>query len=136
MAQAPEKGTLPMTYVAPNHCAKWRNGAAVWRPCVPAAARNCAERPPDGTEAISGLQTLSRAYVDAAGQVVAADSYFNLSGLAYTTAVMGAVGVNFYQTPYAYDSRVRIFSVRTARMPRQTSSRSVRVTPHGSPVRP
>jgi hypothetical protein len=71
------------------------------------AAPHLTNGAPDGTEAISGLQTLSRAYVDAAGQVVAADSYFNLSGLAYTTAVMGAVGVNFYQTQYAYDSRVQ-----------------------------
>jgi hypothetical protein len=44
---------------------------------------------PDGTEASSGLQTLSRAYVNAAGQTTTVDSYFNLSGLAYTTAVMG-----------------------------------------------
>jgi RHS repeat-associated protein len=62
---------------------------------------------PDGTEAISGLQTLSRDYVNAAGQLVTSDSYFNLSGLTYTTAVMGAVGVNFYQTQIAYDSRGR-----------------------------
>ena len=80
-----------------------RFGAHACRP-LPGIAPNA---PPDGTEVISGLQTLSRAYVNAAGQVVAADSYFNLSGLAYTTAVMGAVGVNFYQTQYAYDSRVQ-----------------------------
>jgi RHS repeat-associated protein len=62
---------------------------------------------PDGTEAIGGLQTLSRAYVNAAGQTTTVDSYFNLSNLAYTTAVMGTVGVNFYQTQIAYDSRGR-----------------------------
>jgi YD repeat-containing protein len=62
---------------------------------------------PDGTEAISGLQTLSRAYVNAAGQTTTVDSYFNLSGLAYTTAVMGTVGVNFYQTQLGYDERGR-----------------------------
>ena len=85
--------------------AQWRSGLA------PMRAGRCQELrrtpPPDGTEAISGLQTLSRDYVNAAGQVVASDSYFNLSALAYTTAVMGAVGVNFYQTQYAYDSRVQ-----------------------------
>jgi hypothetical protein len=59
---------------------------------------------PDGTEAISGLQTLARDYVNAAGQVVTSDSYFNLSGLTYTAAVMGVVGVNFYQTQYGYDA--------------------------------
>ncbi len=49
---------------------------------------------PDGTEASSGLQTLSRAYVNASGQTTTVDSYFNLSGLAYTTAVMRTVGVH------------------------------------------
>jgi hypothetical protein len=38
---------------------------------------------PDGTEAVSGLQTLSRQYTNAAGQMVASDSYFNLTGLTY-----------------------------------------------------
>jgi len=56
---------------------------------------------PDGTEAIANVQSLSRSYVNAAGQVVTQDDYFNLSGLTYTTGVMGA-GVNFYQTQYAY----------------------------------
>jgi hypothetical protein len=35
---------------------------------------------PDGTETISGLQTLARGYVNADGQIVAEDDYFNLSG--------------------------------------------------------
>ena len=33
---------------------------------------------PDGTEAVSGVQTLSRTYTNAAGQVVRTDDYFNL----------------------------------------------------------
>ena len=53
------------------------------------AAPHLTNGAPDGTEAISGLQTLARAYVNAAGQTVTLDNYFNLSGLAYTTAVMG-----------------------------------------------
>ena len=71
------------------------------------AAPHLTNGAPDGTEAVSGLQTLTRAYTNAAGQTVTVDSYFNLSGLTYTTAVMGTAGVNFYQTQYAYDSRGR-----------------------------
>lgn len=59
---------------------------------------------PDGTEAISGLQTLTRDYTNDAGQVIAEDDYFNLGGLAYSTGVMGTVNVNYYQTQYGYDS--------------------------------
>jgi RHS repeat-associated protein len=67
---------------------------------------------PDGTEAVSGLQTLRRSYVNAAGQVTTVDAYFDLSGLTYTTAVMGTAGVNFYQTQYDYDSRGRLARVQ------------------------
>jgi len=59
---------------------------------------------PDGTEAVAGLQSLSRSYRNAAGQVVAQDDYFTLGGLAYTTGVMGAQNTNYYQTQYAYDA--------------------------------
>ncbi len=41
---------------------------------------------PDGTEAYSGIQTLSRTYTDSAGQDVRADAYFNLSGVTWSTA--------------------------------------------------
>ncbi len=77
------------------------------------AAPHLTNGAPDGTEAISGLQTLSRQYVNAAGQTVTVDDYFNLSGLAYTTAVMGAVGVNFYQTQYGYDDDGRLDRTQT-----------------------
>jgi RHS repeat-associated protein len=63
---------------------------------------------PDGTEAVSGLQTLSRQYSNAAGQVVADDAYFNLTGLTYSTAPhLGTLNTNYYETAYAYDSRGR-----------------------------
>jgi hypothetical protein len=68
---------------------------------------------PDGTEAISGLQTLTREYVNAAGQVVSEDDYFNLGGLAYTTGAMGTVNVNYYQTNYEYDSGGRLTQTQT-----------------------
>jgi YD repeat-containing protein len=66
---------------------------------------------PDGSEAISDLQTLIRDYTNAAGQVTAEDAYFNLGSLAYSTGAMGAVNVNYYQTQYGYDSAGRL--VRT-----------------------
>ena len=43
---------------------------------------------PDGTEAISGVQTLSRSYTNSAGQVVETDDYFNLSGVTYSTSTL------------------------------------------------
>jgi hypothetical protein len=39
---------------------------------------------PTGTEAISSIQTLSREYVNAAGQVVSSDIYFSLGSLKYS----------------------------------------------------
>jgi hypothetical protein len=69
---------------------------------------------PNGTEAISGLQALSRQYMDAAGQVTATYDYFNLTGLPYAVTVMGMVGVNFYQTQYGYDNRGRQSQTTTA----------------------
>lgn len=68
---------------------------------------------PDGTEAISDIQTLERDYVNAAGQVSAVDRYFDLTGLTYTTAVMGTLNVNFYQTQYGYDDRGRLDRTET-----------------------
>ncbi|MDB5313782.1 MAG: hypothetical protein JWO38_7984 [Gemmataceae bacterium] len=62
---------------------------------------------PDGTEAVSGLQSLTRSYRNAAGQTVTRNAYFNLGGLTYSTGAMGTAGTNFYQTQYAYDTNGR-----------------------------
>ena len=68
------------------------------------AAPVLAEAVPTGTDPITGLQSLDRQYVNAAGQVVADRSYFDLTGLAYSTApILGTVNVNYYQTAYGYD---------------------------------
>ncbi len=69
---------------------------------------------PNGSEAISGLQSLTRDYTNDAGQVIAEDQYFNLGGLAYTTGVMGTLNVNYYQTQYGYDSGGRLVRTQTA----------------------
>jgi RHS repeat-associated protein len=68
---------------------------------------------PDGMEAISGLQSLTRDYTNAAGQVIAEDAYFNLGGLAYATGVMGTLNVNYYQTVYGYDNWGRLVRTQT-----------------------
>jgi RHS repeat-associated protein len=61
---------------------------------------------PDGTEAISNLQTLSRAYTNSAGQVVRKDGYFNLSGVTYSTAAnIGTLNTNYYEESLGYDAR-------------------------------
>ncbi|HEY7312113.1 MAG TPA: hypothetical protein VH643_22300 [Gemmataceae bacterium] len=68
---------------------------------------------PDGTEAIAGLQSLTRDYTNAAGQVIAEDDYFNLGGLVYATGVMGTLNVNYYQTVHGYDNWGRLVRTQT-----------------------
>jgi RHS repeat-associated protein len=63
---------------------------------------------PDGTETPSSLQTLSRVYVNAAGQNVEQDDYFNLTGVTYSTAGhIGTLNSNYYETQQGYDDRGR-----------------------------
>jgi RHS repeat-associated protein len=69
---------------------------------------------PDGTEAISNLQTLLRTFTSKGGQVIESDAYFKLTGLTYTTNPtigtedMKADGTgNYYAMRYAYDERGR-----------------------------
>jgi RHS repeat-associated protein len=69
------------------------------------AAPNVTGGQPDGSEPVSGVQTLSRTTVNAAGQVISQDDYFNLSGLTYSVAAgLGVENTNFYRTRYAYDA--------------------------------
>jgi RHS repeat-associated protein len=77
------------------------------------AAPNLTNGVPNGTEAISGVQTLTRSYYDAAGQFVREDDYFNLTGLTYsTTPYLGTANVNYYTTTYAYDDDGRLNRVQ------------------------
>ena len=58
---------------------------------------------PDGTEAISGLQSLSRSLTNDEGEVAEEDDYYNLSGLTYSTSTyLGTVNTNYYATLYDY----------------------------------
>jgi RHS repeat-associated protein len=60
---------------------------------------------PTGAEAVSAVQSLSRSSVNAAGQAVSSDAYFDLSGLTYSTsASLGTEGTHFYRTEQGYDA--------------------------------
>jgi RHS repeat-associated protein len=64
---------------------------------------------PTGTESVSGLQTLSRQYVSAGGQVTRQDDYFNLSGLTYSTSqFIGTLDTHYYKTLIDYNKRGRV----------------------------
>jgi RHS repeat-associated protein len=61
---------------------------------------------PTGGEAISNLESLSRSYTNAAGQVIYRDDYFNLSGITWSTAAnLGIENVNFYRTRFSYNKQ-------------------------------
>jgi YD repeat-containing protein len=69
---------------------------------------------PTGAEAISGVQSLQRSYVNAAGQVTHSDAYVNLSGLTYAISpTLGTENTHYYRTRYGYDSRGRRVRVQT-----------------------
>jgi YD repeat-containing protein len=58
---------------------------------------------PDGTEEIDDLQSLTRTFTNAGGQVVEQDVYFNLDSLSYSTdPYLGTVNTNYYATFYSY----------------------------------
>ncbi len=78
---------------------------------------------PDGTESVSGLQTLARSTTNSLGQVVSRDGYFNLSGLTYSTSTtLGTENTNYYRTRLGYDVRGRQARVQS---PTGTISRTV-----------
>lgn len=59
---------------------------------------------PTGTESVSNVESLSRTYLNAAGQVIYRDDYFNLDGLTFSNAPnLGTEGVHFYRTRYQYN---------------------------------
>lgn len=61
---------------------------------------------PTGSEPISNLESLSRSYLNDAGQVIYRDDYFNLSGITWSTAPnLGTENVNFYRTRFSYNKQ-------------------------------
>jgi RHS repeat-associated protein len=95
--------TLPTQVVR----ADWANGYV--ETLTMSAMPTVADGRPTGTEAISGLQTLSRVYTNASGQVTHADAYFNLAGLTYTTSTnLGTANTHFYRTEFGYDAAGRL----------------------------
>jgi RHS repeat-associated protein len=59
---------------------------------------------PTGTEAISGVQSLSRSVLNDAGQVVYQDQYFDLTGVTYSqsSVTLGTAGTNYLRTQFFY----------------------------------
>jgi RHS repeat-associated protein len=79
-----------------------------------AATPNLTSGRPNGTESISGLQSLTRSHLNDAGQAIYEDNYFSLTGLTYSTsASLGTQGTHFYRTELGYDNRGR--QARTVR---------------------
>jgi len=75
---------------------------------APAVSGTAGSYVPTGAEAISGVQALSRTYMDNGGRPVEKDDYFSLSGVTYSTAkYLGDVGTNYYATQYGYDEMGR-----------------------------
>jgi YD repeat-containing protein len=72
---------------------------------------------PTGGEPISGIQSLSRSYTNAGGQVFRTDAYFNVAAAVYATGLFpgspgavnpdGSVTGNYWSTLYGYDERGR-----------------------------
>jgi RHS repeat-associated protein len=63
-----------------------------------------------GAEAVTAaaIRSLSRTYMNDAGQVTHEDAYTDLGGLTYaTTGSLGTAGVNYLRTTYGYDQRGR-----------------------------
>src|SRR5262249_15826309 len=61
---------------------------------------------PTGAESISGVQSLSRAVLNQAGQTTATDSYFDLTGTSYSqsSVTLGTSGTNYNRTQFGYDA--------------------------------
>jgi YD repeat-containing protein len=68
---------------------------------------------PDGSEAIGNLISLTRDYVNAAGQLTSEYAYNSLYGVTHSTSPMGTVNTNYYQTNYGYDSAGRLVRTQT-----------------------
>lgn len=62
----------------------------------------------DETFTASDITSLSRSYYNEGGQLINSDAYFDLTGMAYSTAAnVGTAGTNYYRTAYAYDENGR-----------------------------
>src|SRR5262249_44086968 len=59
---------------------------------------------PNGQEAVSSIQSLSRSVVNDAGQTVYQDTYFDLTGVTYsqTSVTLGTAGTNYNRTQLSY----------------------------------
>ena len=96
------------TTTGPTELTRWDQNGSYQETLTMSATPHVTNGQPDGTEAISNLQTLSRTYLDEGGQAVRTDDYFNLAGLTYSTAVyIGTAGVNYYSSTTDYGAMGR-----------------------------
>ncbi len=60
---------------------------------------------PNGSESVSGVQTLSRSVLNDAGQAIYSDQYISLSGTSYSASsvTLGSSGTNYNRTQQDYD---------------------------------
>jgi RHS repeat-associated protein len=77
-----------------------------------AAAPSVSGGRPTGLEPIGAVRSLERTVNNIAGQVIAVDRYWNLSGLISSTSVsaggdpvLGTEGANYYRTRYGYNNQ-------------------------------
>jgi RHS repeat-associated protein len=111
------------TTTGPTQVSRWDAGNVYSETYTMSATPAVSGGRPTGAELPGNLQTLSRSYLNPAGQVVRKDDYFNLAGVNYSTAdYIGAAGVNYYVTWTDYDVRGR--ANRTA-SPTGTITRTV-----------
>jgi len=76
---------------------------------TPAVSGTAGNYVPTGTEAIAGIQALSRDLEDNAGRVVEQDNYASLSSATYSTTSLrlGTLGTNYYATYHGFDAMGR-----------------------------
>ena len=68
-----------------------------------------------GSEPLTNVKSLSRAYLDSAGRIYWSDRYWNLAGLSnYSEKNLGQVKTHYYRTEYGFDQAGRPDRVRNA----------------------
>jgi RHS repeat-associated protein len=106
---------ISLQYRAAANSTNWSYSESI---SIAAAPHLASDGTPDGTESItsSNIAALSRSFVNAAGQTICSDSYFDFTGLTYSQTVgtssgmpadIGTAGTNFYRTTYGYDTAGR-----------------------------
>ncbi|MBX9582001.1 MAG: hypothetical protein K2X87_16980 [Gemmataceae bacterium] len=101
-------GWTGTTTTGPTTVARDDRGRAYTETLTMSATPAVSGGKPTGAETVGSVQSLARTGVNAAGQPISADAYFNLSGLTYSTsATLGTEGTHFHRTETGYDAQGR-----------------------------